>query len=121
MDTYGQAGIPPEVFNLEQICEPGPGRVFKRFGAQFTPTLVLLDQDGTKRYRFEGYPAPEEFLAHLQLALAKSAFAQEKWKESEQRCRQIAAAYVPRPSGASLLRLKNRLLISLKTKVRIRK
>jgi len=73
---------------------------FKRFGAQWTPTLVALDPDGTERYRFEGYLPPEEFLAQLQLALAKSAFAREKWKESEQRYRQIVAGY-PKTDTAS--------------------
>ena len=38
---------------------------FKRFGAQWTPTLVVLDPDGTERYRFEGYLPAREFLAQL--------------------------------------------------------
>ena len=75
---------------------------FKRFGVQWTPTLLVLDPDGIERYRFEGYLPQEEFLAHLQMGLAKSAFAREKWNESEQRYRQIVADY-PKTEPASKL------------------
>lgn len=66
---------------------------FKRFGAQWTPTLVVLDPDGTERYRFEGYlPAPE-FLAQLEFGLAKRAFAHEQWAEAERGFRMIVQRY----------------------------
>ena len=66
---------------------------FKRFGAQWTPTLVILDPGGRERHRFEGFLPKDEFLAQLELGLAKSAFAREQWKEAEQRYRQIVERY----------------------------
>jgi TolA-binding protein len=62
---------------------------FERFGVQWTPTLVVADGDGTERYRFEGYMPPEEFLAHVALGLANSAFARSNWDEAEQRFRKL--------------------------------
>ena len=66
---------------------------FKRFGAQWTPTLVMLDPDGAERHRFEGFLPVEEFLSQLELGLAKSAFAREQWTEAEQRFRKIVERY----------------------------
>jgi hypothetical protein len=40
---------------------------FERFGAQWTPTVIVADPDGTERYRFEGYLPAEDFLAQLGL------------------------------------------------------
>ena len=38
---------------------------FGRFGAQWTPTLIVLDPEGEERYRFEGFLPPEDFLAQM--------------------------------------------------------
>ena len=46
---------------------------FGRFGAQWTPTLILLDPEGKERYRFEGFLPPEDFLAQLEMGLARTA------------------------------------------------
>ncbi len=62
---------------------------FKRFGAQWTPTLVTLDRDGVERYRFEGFLPATDFLAQLALGLAHTAFARERWREAEERFRAI--------------------------------
>jgi TolA-binding protein len=67
--------------------------IFKRFGAQWTPTMMVLDPEGTKRHEFEGYLPADEFLAQLELGLAKSAFAREQWAEAEQRYRKIVEQY----------------------------
>ena len=53
-------------------------RIRKRsngFGAQWTPTVIVAEPDGTERYRFEGYVPAEDFMAQLALGLAKAAFA----------------------------------------------
>jgi hypothetical protein len=62
---------------------------FERFGAQWTPTIIILDSVGTERHRFEGYMPAEEFLPQLELGLAKIAFARQQWVEAEQRYRAI--------------------------------
>jgi hypothetical protein len=66
---------------------------FERFGAQWTPTEVLLDPDGTERYRFEGFLPAEDFLAHLQTGLARSAFERQHWQEAERLYRQVVEQF----------------------------
>jgi hypothetical protein len=63
---------------------------FERFGAQWTPTVLILDPGGVERHRFEGYlPAPD-FLAQLRLGLAQAAKARGDWAEAERRYRELA-------------------------------
>ena len=35
---------------------------FQRFGAQWTPTIAILDPDGSERHRFEGFLPADDFL-----------------------------------------------------------
>ena len=60
-------------------------QTFERFGAQWTPTIQILDPNGTKRHQFEGFLPPDDFLAQLMLGLAHSAFGRQQWKEAERR------------------------------------
>ena len=66
---------------------------FERFGAQWTPTIIIADSNGTERYRFEGYLPAEDFLAQLELGLAKSAFANNRFDEAEKWFRDIVARF----------------------------
>jgi hypothetical protein len=64
--------------------------VFERFNAQWTPTVLVVDPQGTERYRFEGYlPAPE-FLAQLRLGLAHAWRARGAFAEAERLYRELA-------------------------------
>jgi len=56
---------------------------FKRFKAEWTPTLIVAEADGTERYRFEGFLPADDFLAHLQLGLAKAAFSRSEFEEAK--------------------------------------
>jgi hypothetical protein len=49
----------------------------------WTPTVVILDSDGRERYRNEGYLPREEFVAQLDLAIARVAFMRKKFAEAE--------------------------------------
>ena len=66
---------------------------FGRFGAQWTPTLIVMDPEGKERYRFEGYLPPDDFLAQLELGLAKAAFARDDFAESERLFREVAQQF----------------------------
>ena len=50
-------------------------RLGARFGAQWTPTTLLIDGQGVERYRIEGFLPKGEFMGQLALGLAKAAFA----------------------------------------------
>jgi TolA-binding protein len=56
---------------------------FHRFDAVWTPTILILDSDGTERQRVEGYLPREEFRAQLELGLARVAFMRKRWAEAE--------------------------------------
>ena len=49
----------------------------------WTPTVLILDSDGKERYRNEGYLPREEFMAQLDLAIARVAFMNKKFAEAE--------------------------------------
>ena len=66
---------------------------FQRFGAQWTPTEIILDPEGAERYRFEGFLPAEDFIAHLQAGLARSAFEHSQWQEAERLYRQIVEQF----------------------------
>jgi hypothetical protein len=67
-------------------------KTFERFGAQWTPTMQILDPDGVKRHQFEGFLPADDFLAQLKLGLAHSAFARQQWKEAESRYDDVVKA-----------------------------
>jgi hypothetical protein len=45
----------------------------KKYRIPWTPTVLVLDADGTEHYRETGYLPPEDFVAHLTLALGRTA------------------------------------------------
>lgn len=60
---------------------------------QWTPTLLILDPEGTQRHRFEGYLPAAEFLAQLHIGLAHAAFSRKQWDEAERRYRQVVEQF----------------------------
>lgn len=46
----------------------------EKFRVPWTPTYIVLDADGTEHYRETGYLPPDDFLAHMNLALGRAAF-----------------------------------------------
>jgi TolA-binding protein len=63
--------------------------VFERFRVQWTPTLTLFDAQGNEVYRFEGYLPAEDFLAQLELGVAKAAFGRKDFTGAERQFREI--------------------------------
>jgi len=66
---------------------------FKRFNAQWTPTLVLLDADGVERHRVEGFLPADDLLAQLDLGLGKIAFQHSQYGDAEKRFRSVFKNY----------------------------
>jgi hypothetical protein len=66
---------------------------FRRFGqrysAQWTPTLLVIDPEGTERHRVEGFLPAQDLLAQLILGLGHSAFARQQWDAAEGHFRQV--------------------------------
>ena len=62
---------------------------FDRFGAQWTPTVLILDSDGEERHRIEGFLPADDFLAQLHLGVAQTAFSAKKFDRAEKAFREI--------------------------------
>jgi hypothetical protein len=52
------------------------------FAVKWTPTLVMLDQDGTEHQRSVGFLGPDELIPWLLLGIGKTYFNTEKFEES---------------------------------------
>ncbi len=57
----------------------------EKYRVPWTPTFLVLDVDGTEHYREIGYLPPDDFLAHMNLALGRTTF--------EERDFSVAAGY----------------------------
>ena len=72
---------------------------FHRFDSVWTPTALILDENGKERHRIEGYLPKDEFSAQLLLGVARVAFMQKKWKDAEALYDQILSDY-PKSTAA---------------------
>jgi TolA-binding protein len=64
-------------------------RLGKKYGAQWTPTILLLDAEGVERHRIEGFLPVDDFLAQLAMSRAKAAFAKDDFAQAERLYREV--------------------------------
>ena len=62
---------------------------FPRFGAEWTPTIIVSSPDGKERHRIEGFLPKDDVLAQLRLGLAHAARATGDFKAAESRYREL--------------------------------
>jgi outer membrane protein assembly factor BamD (BamD/ComL family) len=74
-----------------------------RFDVSWTPTVLIMDPDGTERHRIEGYLPNREFRAQLELGLARSAFKAGRFDEAEKRYDQLVRSYEATPAAPEAL------------------
>ncbi len=67
---------------------------FERFGVQWTPTLLVMDADATERHRMEGFLPVPDFLAQIDLGLARAPFGAGKMEEAARDFAGVAEAHV---------------------------
>jgi thioredoxin-related protein len=72
----------------------------KKFRVQWTPTLVLLDNEGEEHNRTVGFLAPEELLASLMLGIGKSYFDHDEYFQAEDTFQRLLAEYPKSDSSA---------------------
>jgi hypothetical protein len=58
-------------------------RLGERYGAQWTPTTLVLDSDGSERHRVEGFLSADDLLAQLEIGLGQTAFKRGRWADAE--------------------------------------
>jgi TolA-binding protein len=61
-----------------------------RFNVDWTPTVLLVDEDGKELYRIEGYLPPDEFLGQLQLGYGHAQFTKKNFADAERQFRDVA-------------------------------
>jgi len=72
---------------------------FARFNVEWTPTTIIPDRDGKERHRVVGFLPTEDFLAQLQLGIAKVAFSAKKYEEARKGFAAVGRLY-PETSAA---------------------
>ena len=72
---------------------------FQRFRAEWTPTQIVLDLEGVERHRVEGYLPVEDFLAQLELGLAKVALGLKRYDDAERRFLAVFEKYPRTPAA----------------------
>jgi thioredoxin-related protein len=65
------------------------GEDMKRFGVDWTPTILLVDSDGKELYRIEGFLPADDFLSQLQLGYGHAQFTQGHYQDAERQFRDV--------------------------------
>jgi TolA-binding protein len=65
----------------------------ERYGAQWTPTILVVDGKGQERHRIEGFLPADDFLAQLALGAAHAAFAAGDYTTAARRFDDVVSTY----------------------------
>lgn len=68
-------------------------RLAGKYGAEWTPTILMLDPSGTERHRVEGFLPTSEFVPHLEFGAARIAFSNGDYQKAEDRFRHVAGSH----------------------------
>jgi tetratricopeptide (TPR) repeat protein len=68
-------------------------RLGAKYGALWTPTVLVIDSAGDERHRIEGFLPVDDFLAQLTLGLGHAAFARSDFAEAERLFREVVEQY----------------------------
>jgi len=77
-----------------------------RYGAKWTPLLLLLDASGKEHYRTLGFFAPEELIPSLLLGMAKASFDRAERPAAIQHCERILQEFPKSGSAPEAIYLK---------------
>jgi thioredoxin-like negative regulator of GroEL len=61
----------------------------QRFSVDWTPTVLIVDNDGKELYRLEGYLPPDDFLGQLQLGFGHAQFTHKNFADAERQFRDV--------------------------------
>jgi hypothetical protein len=68
-------------------------RLAEQYGEIWTPTLLIVEADGTLRHRIEGFLPADELIAQLRVGLGHAAFKRRQWPEAERQFRAVVDEY----------------------------
>jgi len=68
-------------------------RLSAQYGVQWTPTVLIVDEDGKEQHRIEGFLPTNDFLSQVELGLAQAAFKRGDYARAEPLFREVADKY----------------------------
>ena len=68
-------------------------RLGDRFGAQWTPTILIVDREGQERHRIEGFLPADDLLSQLILGSAHAAFGAGDFARAERLFEQVVNSF----------------------------
>lgn len=74
-------------------------KVGGELGVHWTPTVLVVSPEGKDLHRIEGFLPADDFLAQLEMAVAKAAFSRSDFANAERRYRDVLEKY-PRTESA---------------------
>ena len=74
-----------------------------RYGAQWTPTILVVDAEGEERHRIEGFLPVDEFLPQLAVGLGHAAFKRGDFEGAERWFRHVTDTYSQSDAAAEAL------------------
>jgi TolA-binding protein len=83
-------------FDAVRLHVKSNAAAMERFGVNWTPTVLILDSNGTERHRIEGFLEADDFLAQLKLGAAQVAFAEKRFDDAERQFRELVEQH---PNG----------------------
>ncbi len=83
----------------------------ERYGAQWTPTTLIVDANGQERHRIEGFLPADDFLPQLQLGAAHAAFANGDYQTAARSFDQILKEHPTNDAAAEAQYLGRRLTL----------
>ena len=75
---------------------------FKRFGAEWTPTILVSDPAGKEHHRIEGFLPKDDFMGQLRLGLAHLAREQGELEDAESRYGELSRGADPELAAEAL-------------------
>jgi hypothetical protein len=69
------------------------------YNIKWTPTMIVLDQDGKEHHRIVGFLPPEEFIPGLLLGIAKASFDRDELGEALSDLEKLISSF-PRSAAA---------------------
>ena len=74
-------------------------QTFERFDVQWTPVLVVFDEQGREQYRWEGFLPTDDFIGQLAMGRAHLAFGKRDWQEAAARFDEVARRHADAEFG----------------------
>jgi tetratricopeptide repeat protein len=78
-------------------------RIGGQFGAQWTPTILIVDDGGEERFRIEGFLPADDFLGQLMLGTARAAFDRKDYATAERLYREVVDRFPQTEAAAEAL------------------